>query len=194
MKIGIFGGTFDPIHMGHLIVAETVRSDFQLDRILFIPASKPPHKPGRTFASFTDRKSMIKQALKDNPFFQLSDVEHRRSGVSYTIDTIRWFQKSKIWEKHIFFLLIGADSLLELSTWKDPDDIFKSVRVLVLRRPGSDITKSEKRYLEKVTIVDVPHIDISSTKIRNRIGRNQTVRYWVPEAVERYIHKKGLYR
>ena len=193
MKIGLFGGTFDPIHTGHLIVAETVRSDFQLDRILFIPASRPPHKQGQTFAPSADRKYMVKQALKGNPFFKLSDVELRRGGESYTIETIRWFQESKIWKKHIFFLIIGADSLLEMTIWKNPDEILKSIRVLVLLRPGFDIQNSDKKYLDKVTMVSVPNIDISSTKIRNRIRNNQTIRYWVPEAVERYIHTKGLY-
>jgi nicotinate-nucleotide adenylyltransferase len=194
MKIGLFGGTFDPIHSGHLIVAETMRSDFHLDRIVFIPASEPPHKQGHTLTSSYERKKMVKLALRGNPCFTFSDVELRRGGISYTIETIRWFQESKVWRKHIFFLIIGADNLLDMAIWKNPDEIFNSIHILVLARSGSDIEKIGKKIIEKVTIVATPQIEISSTQIRNRIRCHQSIRYWVPEAVERYIYSKGLYR
>jgi nicotinate-nucleotide adenylyltransferase len=194
MKVGLFGGTFDPIHMGHLIVAESARVGFQLDDILFIPSAKAPHKQGEVFASIRERKKLLKLALKTNPNFQLCDVELQRGGVSYTVETIKWFLDSKRWSNHILYLLIGADSILELDTWKNPDEILKSMQTLVMTRPGAEIEKADKKYLQKIKHVQVPLIDISSTQIRHRIRAGKSIRYHVPRSVEKYIYRKGLYR
>ena len=194
MKIGLFGGTFDPIHMGHLIAAESVRTDFHLDRILFIPSAKPPHKQGKPLASSRQRERLVKLALKGNPYFKFCDVELQRGGVSYTIDTIRWFLEKNQWRNHDLFFIIGADSLLEMEIWKSPDMILKSIHTLVMCRPGSEIQKADSKYLNEITSVSIPLIDISSTEIRRRIRDGQSIRYQVPKSVEKFIYRKGLYR
>ena len=193
MKIGLFGGTFDPIHFGHLIVAETVRSDFGLDRILFIPAAIPPHKIKTSLSPASLRLAMVKLALEKVPYFEASDIEIKRGGISYTVDTVRWFWESDDWEGNEFYLLIGSDSLLELGTWKDPDKILERIPILVMGRPGFDFEKAEKRFQKKIVPVEVPLIDISSSEIRRRVKERKSIRYWVPEKVEKYIKQKGLY-
>ncbi len=193
MRIGLFGGTFDPIHFGHLITAETVRSDFGLDRILFIPAAIPPHKHKTSLSPAPLRLTMVKLALEKTPYFEVSDVEIKRGGVSYTVETVQWFQESDYWKENEFYLLIGVDSLLELGNWRYPDRILEKVPILVMERPGFDSEKAEKQFLEKIVPVKVPLIDISSSEIRRRVKEGKSIRYWVPEKVEKYIRQKGLY-
>jgi nicotinate-nucleotide adenylyltransferase len=193
MKIGLFGGTFDPVHVGHLIIAETVSSDFHLDRVFFIPAAKPPHKNGNSVSPPDRRLEMLKLAIEDHSRFVVSDAEIQRGGISYTVDTIRWFQKSELWKGGSFFLIIGSDSLYDIRNWKHPEEILSSIHVLVIERPGFEREEIGERYSEQVQWVSVPKMQISSTEIRKRVCEKKSIQYWVPRKVETYIHDKGMY-
>lgn len=193
MRTGLFGGTFDPIHVGHLIIAETVRSDFPLDRIIFIPTAAPSYKKETRISPAEVRAEMVKLAVGNCPYFEVSDIEIQRGGVTYTVDTIRWFMESEEWRGEELYFIIGGDSLLDLGTWKDSEEILEKIQTLVVARPGYDVNQSEWRFREKVTMVNVPLVDISSTEIRGRVQDGKSIRYWVPEKVESYILRKGLY-
>jgi nicotinate-nucleotide adenylyltransferase len=193
MKIGLFGGTFDPVHIGHLIFAETVRSDYGLNRILFIPAAVPPHKPGIRVSSAEDRLEMLKLAIEDYSHFEVSDVEIRRGSISYTIDTIQWFQESEFWKENTFFLIIGSDSLYDMKHWKHPEKILSKIRVLVIERPGFSREKIGNTGSKQIQWISVPQMDISSTEIRKRVQERKTIRYWVPRKVEDFIHDREMY-
>jgi nicotinate-nucleotide adenylyltransferase len=194
MRLGLFGGTFDPVHVGHLLLADTVRSDCGLDRILFIPAAVPPHKREASTSSIDDRYRMVGLAIQDHPGFQVSDLELRRTGASYTADTVLELESSQEWKGWELFLILGADMLIDFVNWKNPDEILKQVRLLVMERPGYDVGLAGKRFLSQCTFVKTPLIDISSSQIRRRICEGKSIRYWVPKAVERFILEKGLYR
>jgi nicotinate-nucleotide adenylyltransferase len=193
MKIGLFGGTFDPIHVGHLIIAETVSSDFHLDRIFFIPAAVPPHKDSNRISPPDRRLEMIKLAIENNSRFDVSDTEIRRGGISYTVETIQWFQESATWKGGSFFLIMGSDSLYDIRNWRNPAEILSSIEVLVIERPGFEKGRNKEKYSEKVKWVSVPKMEISSTEIRKRVYRQKSIRYWVPQKVEAFIHDRGMY-
>lgn len=193
MKIGLFGGTFDPIHVGHLIIAETVRSDFSLDRLLFVPAAVPPHKKYRDISSGSIRLEMVRSAISGHPYFEVSDAEIRRGGISYTVETVRRFQESEEWAGNAFYLLIGADSFRDLKNWKKPKEILDRIRVLVVERPSFGIEEIEAGFDEGVTLVRAPLVGISSNEIRRRVREGKSIRYWVPESVEQIIRREGLY-
>ncbi len=194
MKIGLFGGTFDPIHTGHIILAETARSDLCLDRILFIPAAIPPNKMECVVTSAAIRVEMLLHAIDKIDNFDMSDTEIRRGGVSYTIDTVNDFLNSSEYEDSQFTLLLGGDSLVELDAWKDPERLLKSIPTVVMGRPGYDGMSAPKSFKEQVTFIRTPLIEISSTEIRRRVQEGKSVRFWVPDPVESYIREKGLYR
>ena len=156
MRTGLFGGTFDPIHIGHLIVAETVRSDAKLERVVFVPAAQPPHKVDTTLSPTSVRAKMVELAITGHPFFDLSDVEIQRKGVSYTVDTVRWFVESETWSRDELYLIIGSDSLLEMGTWKDAEIILQKISTLVVERPGFDWQKAEDRFRKIVTVLPTP--------------------------------------
>jgi nicotinate-nucleotide adenylyltransferase len=191
MKLGILGGTFNPPHIGHLIVAESVRDQLKLDKILFVPSYSPPHKLYSQVALPTQRYEMVEIALEKNRNFSVSDIEIAREGKSYTIDTINTL--IGIYPGSQLFLIIGLDNLMDFSDWKSPNDIISKVELVVMNRPGYDVdVKNEfKRY---ATIVKVPSIDISSSDIRRRIKMGRSIRYLVPFEIEQYIFKKGLYK
>lgn len=193
MRTGIFGGTFDPIHIGHLMIAETIRTDFPLDRIVFIPAASPPHK-FQIIGLPEKRFKMVQLAIRENPYFLISDIELRSSGVSYTIDTIQRLRKISKWQDDDLFLIIGADSLVEINSWREPDKILNDLKTLVVKRPGYDLNQVETKIFQKVTLVPTPMMDISSSAIRTRIRYGKSIRYWVHEEVEEYIRQEGLYR
>jgi nicotinate-nucleotide adenylyltransferase len=193
MRIGIFGGTFDPVHAGHLIVAAHVHEALGLDRTVFVPAAVAPHKQGQSTAPGEDRFNMLKLAVEGNPAFDVSDIELKRGGVSYTVDTLE--QLGREYQGGSLFLLIGSDNFLEFNAWKDPAGILKYCTVAVLVRPGSPVT--EKDVQEKIPgakIVHVPGIGISSRAIREKIRTSGSFRYLVPEQVFVYIFTHGLYR
>ena len=193
MRIGLFGGTFDPLHVGHLIIAETVLSDFPLDQVLFIPVGITPHKIEEDLSPAEIRLEMVQSAIQHHTGFDVSPVEIESKNISYTIDTIMWFKKTEKYHHDELYLLMGSDSFLELDTWKDPDLILEEVHLLVVSRPGFEIRTIEERFQGKLSIVKGPLIDISSSEIRHRVQLGKSIRYWVPESVEKIIFQKGLY-
>ncbi len=194
MKIGIFGGTFNPPHIGHLIVAEYIREEAKLDKVIFIPCSTPPHKQDKNYlsriASPEHRFEMVKIAIKGNPYFEVSDIEIKRGGISYTIDTIN--QLIEKFKNDEFYLLIGADQFKEFHTWRSPYEIVKKVKLIVFNRPNYIIPDTEfSKFAEFIT---VPNIEISASSIRKRIKDGKSIKYLVPDEVEKYIYANGLYR
>ena len=189
-RIGIFGGTFDPIHMGHLIVASEVRERYSLEKVIFVPTARPPHKRCRLFASPQDRLKMVKLAVKSNPHFAVSEVEQKKE-FSYTADTLEYFKRTHPGAK--MYLIIGADNIVEIKDWHQPERIFKLAKVVAVRRPKYDLSPGEDRYPSHVIFFPGPEIGISSTQIRKRIKSGKTFQYLVPERVAKYIVENGLY-
>ena len=196
-SLGILGGTFDPIHMGHLRMAEHVFQRMELESIVFIPAYVPPHKLGQDFAPAQDRYAMTELAVADNPHFTVSDMELKRTGVSYTIDTIR--QLHAQYEDRELNFIIGADSVAQLHTWHNIEEMLELTRFVAVWRPGYEGAMEEmvqhlgQRARERVLLLDTPVYDISSTEIRTRIRQGASLAGLVPQAVEKYIYEHGLY-
>lgn len=199
-KIGIFGGTFDPVHTGHLIVAEDIRQKLELNEILFVPAGRPwlKLKVEKKVTPAEHRVAMVKQAIASNPHFKLSTVEVERPGLSYSIDTVLEL-KAKLGTGYELYFIVGPDALVELPQWKDPARLVKACQVVGIGRPGhaqADLSKLELSVpgaSKRIMLVEVPQIDISATDIRRRVARGLSIRYLVPEAVEKYIMKHKLY-
>ena len=191
-RIGIFGGTFNPPHLGHLLIAEQAREAARLKRILFVPAFQPPHKVGREIISPRHRLEMTMLAVKGSRSFEVSDIEfprtrERNGGISYTVDTMRTFRSMLSGAE--FFLILGSDSLAEYDSWKDPGEIRVMAQLLVYPR-GNGL---DSRLPPGVESIRGPAIGISSTDIRGRVARGQSIRYLVPASVESYIKKHHLY-
>jgi nicotinate-nucleotide adenylyltransferase len=186
-RVGIFGGTFNPPHLGHLLIAERAREAAQLGKVFFIPAFLPPHKIGREIVSPMHRLEMTRLAVKGNRSFEVSDIEIRKTGISYTVDTVR-ILRSKMPGAE-FFLILGSDSLAEYAGWKEPGEIRVMAQLLVYSR-GNEM---EGRLPSGVELVRGPAIGISSTDIRGRSARGESIRYLVPASVESYIRKHRLY-
>jgi nicotinate-nucleotide adenylyltransferase len=191
-KIGILGGTFDPIHLGHLVLAEQVREKLNLDQVIFIPSAIPPHKTKQKLSPAKDRFQMTNLALEGNPKFSVSDMELKREGLSYTIDTLKML-KRKYQNSKIYFLT-GSDVLDEIRTWKDPEQIYRMVQVVIATRPGFDSFDPDNHFAKKSIIVPITGVDISSTRIREMARKGKSIRYLVPAKVGEYIKKKNLYR
>jgi nicotinate-nucleotide adenylyltransferase len=191
-KIGILGGTFDPIHMGHLVLAEQVREELKLDRVIFIPCFSPPHKTPHQQSPAKNRFEMTKLAIEGNSFFSISDAELKRGGLSYTIDTLREF-KNQYPDSQIYFIT-GSDVVDELSTWKDPKEIYRLAKVVIATRPGFDDFDPENHFLRKSIAVEITGLDISSSEIRKKVEEGRSIRYLVPPKVEEYIGREELYR
>lgn len=196
-RVGIFGGTFDPIHMGHLIVAETIMDEFHLDKVVFIPAAVPPHKLDKQISPAKHRYMMTMLATCSNPRFQVSDMEMHRQGPSYSRDTL-----AQLLEEHgrdtEFYFIVGADSVENLHTWNRIDELLTMCHFIGASRPGCmpDMEKIAQRFgplAEKIHCLETPELEISSTEIRHRVGQKRTIRYIVPETVEQYIYKEKLY-
>ena len=193
------GGTFDPIHLGHLVLAEETRLALALDRILFVPAAYPWRKAGRAMASLMDRLAMVRLATASNPFFAVSEIEARREGPTYTADTLDELRLELGAAAQIWFLL-GADALLDLPQWKDPERILAQVRLAVAGRKGydADIERQLDRLMPNIVAridrISMPMIDISSTELRRRLRLGASTRYWLPKSVERYIGEHEMYR
>lgn len=188
MKIGILGGTFNPIHLGHLIMAEEVADKLNLDKVIFVPTYMPPHKENSDIAPAVDRLKMVKLAIKNNKRFSVSDIEIRRKGLSYTIDTIREFKK--LYPEDELYFIIGSDLIKYLDSWKDLEEILKLIKFIVATRPGYPLDKIPQH----ISTINIRAIDISAYQIREAIKNNQSFRYLVPDEVYYYINKKGLYR
>ena len=187
-RIGILGGTFNPIHIGHLSIAQTVQERFGLEKVLFVPAFRPPHRNIVKLASPEERFQMVRLGIKSNALFDVSDFEIKREGKSYSIDTVKYFRKIYPKGTKLFFI-IGADNFAELSKWKCIDEILEIVSFIVVNRPGYEIQDSEIKHY----IVNMPGMDIASSHIRRRIAQGKSVKYLVPESVFRYIKRKKIY-
>ncbi len=194
MSICLYGGTFDPPHLGHLAIAEYIRDNLNIETVIFIPAYIAPHKIKYSVSSVEDRLKMLQLTISDHSGLQISKVEIQRKGVSYSIDTIRQIKEEMDIRSKDMYFLIGADSLLEFHTWRDPDKILVESSVLVAGRPGFDIREISEEFRNKIQMVSAPLIDISATMIRRRIREGKSIRSLVPALVEDYILRKGLYR
>ncbi|MDD5019848.1 MAG: nicotinate-nucleotide adenylyltransferase [Candidatus Omnitrophica bacterium] len=188
MKIGILGGTFNPVHFGHLILAEQVRGQLGLDRVIFVPAFMPPHKDGRDIIPAKNRFEMLGLAVGDNKDFAVSDIEIRRRGKSYTVDTLR--QIKKRYPHAELFFICGSDLVAEIPTWKDVDEIYRLAKFVLARRPCYGKRLSGKPFIK----INVAQVDISSSLIRKLIRQKRSVRYLTPNRVVKYIEQHKLYR
>jgi len=191
-NIGLFGGTFDPIHLGHLITAQEVLTKCGLEKVIFVPSADPPHKEGRRLTRAEDRLRMVSSAIEHDSRFELSSIELERPGKSYTVDTLRQMRERLGPDVELCFI-IGADNVPEMRTWKEPERIFDLAAVIVATRPGFEPHSVDVPFVERMTFIPTPEIAISSTEIRLRVKRSQPIRYWVPSEVERYIEEKRLY-
>lgn len=198
-RVGIMGGTFNPIHLGHLMTGECAYEQFDLDKVLFMPSKTPPHKTIREHISAEDRASMVKLAIAGNPHFTFSGMELERSGVTYTVDTLR--ELHQMYQNCEYYFIIGADSLFDFSKWREPEEILKLATVLVASRYGmskeklkEQAIKLQQEYGGTIQIVDMPTINISSSEIRSRKKEGKDVRYYVDEKVRIYIEEHELYR
>lgn len=194
MTIGLFGGSFNPPHLAHLIVAETIRDRADLDEVWWVPARTPPHKQdhrGTELVAAEHRLAMTERAVASHPAFTVDTLELDREGPSYTADTVRILQERRPEDR--FCLVIGSDSLAGLPDWHRPDAIVDRVELLVYPRPGADLSDVPDRFREAATFVNVPRLEISGTAIREDLAAGRSVRYLVPEAVRAYIERHGLY-
>ena len=189
MKIGIFGGTFDPIHHGHLITAQSVREIRKLDKIIFIPTYISPHKTNIKTSSAEDRMNMIKISIEGIDFFEVSDFEINKHDISYTVDTLREFKK--YYDE--IELIIGYDNIFKFYTWKEPDEIMNLAKVIVLKRKSSQPIEFIDKYVEQATFVQTRGIEISATDIRHRVHKGLPIHYLVPKEIEKYILEHKLY-
>ena len=220
MRIGLFGGTFDPVHLGHLRAAVEVKEGFALDEVFMIPAALPPHKMPGAVAAAADRLHMLNLALANTSGLKVSDVELNRSGPSYTIDTVQHFKQTLPGESRLF-LIMGLDAFLEIDTWKSYRELLTQIPLIVINRPNagdrtSGVTRkvmddyiaaklsadysysaSRSAYLasgqQPIYVLEVTALDISSTRIRRAISKDRSINYLVPQKVAEYIRTKGIY-
>jgi nicotinate-nucleotide adenylyltransferase len=190
-KIGILGGTFDPPHIAHLIIAQEALEKLKLDQIWFVPGFIPPHKWNNPVTKARQRWQMLKLALSGNRKFVASDIELRRKGISYTVDTLRRLSLQK--PKRKLYLILGADNLKFLSGWKEPEEIFRLAQVVFVPRPGLELSRANS-WVKKGVLLEAPLLEISSSQIRERVKKGKSVAYRVPEKVRKYIGKYKLYQ
>lgn len=194
-RVGLMGGTFDPIHVGHLVIAEEAREALALDRMLFVPAGMPPHKPASEVTAVEHRVAMAELAIEDNPAFELSRIEVDRLGPSYTVDTVEQLAADLD-----VTVILSAETFHELPTWHEPDRLFAASRVAVVPREGYPapdpawLARTFPGREGRVTYLEAPHLGLSSTAIRARVAAGRSIRYLVPPAVESYIAAHHLYR
>jgi nicotinate-nucleotide adenylyltransferase len=213
MKWGLLGGTFDPIHLGHLRCAEEVREMFGLDRIIFIPAARPPHKADVEISTFAHREEMVRLALESNPHFDVSDVEQRRAGKSYSIDTVEYYQHQHPKDLELYFI-VGQDAFQAIQTWKNWERLLEMCHFVVMTRPGFEnrglagivpaaffdifaYQESDQGFLGlrgySIYFREVTFLDISSRGIRQEVREGRSIQYLVPDPVRHYINQQGLY-
>lgn len=200
-RIGIMGGSFDPLHSGHLIVAQDAIEHLSLSEVVFVPAAVPPHKQNRKQVSAAQRFEMVQRAVEPVPFFSVSGIELNRGGVSYSIDTINALRAA--WPEAELVLIIGSDTVVDLHNWYRIDDLLKLCKVATFLRPGEDDLRVIRKKIELneqqkemlINMVFHAHlIEISSTEIRDRVADGKSIHAMVPAEVEQYIYEKGLYR
>jgi nicotinate-nucleotide adenylyltransferase len=201
MRIGIYGGTFDPVHVGHLILAEQAREQSKLDEVWFLLSFRPPQKEDQNITRYEQRVEMLSLAIAGHPAFRVEEIEKERPGLSYTIDTLKELKRRH--REHTFLLLIGGDSLADLPGWRDPRGIIEEAGLVVMERPGVPRTTADELRQKlglpadsplSLEFVDAPLIEVSSRELRKRVGQGRSIRYYVPRAVEVYVQEKGLYR
>ncbi len=186
------GGTFDPIHIAHLIIAEEALDLLGLSRVIFVPSARPPHKSGDDVTPVEHRLEMVRLAIEGNDRLALSDIEVRRTEPSYTVETVRQFRR-EFGEHEKLYFIMGADSLTQFFTWKDPLELISSCEFVVVPRPGVEPGAGDPRLREKAHMLDTPLIDVSSSDIRERVRTGRSIRYLVPPSVSAYIREKNLY-
>ncbi len=191
-KLGIFGGTFDPIHLGHLICAEQISESLGLDIVIFVPCALPPHKPSYCPAEGKHRLAMIDLAIRGCEKFRSSQIELSRGGISYTVDTVTEI-RSQVGKDIDLWLILGLDAYMDLPTWKDPDLILDQCKIAVATRPGYSLG-SVRPLSKNIEFIEITAVDISSSEIRRRIAEGKSIRFLVPDAVEKYIRKVNPYR
>jgi nicotinate-nucleotide adenylyltransferase len=196
-RIGIMGGTFDPIHLAHLFAAEEARFKFNLEKVIFVPCGVPAHKKPYEVTPAEHRYAMVLLATANNPYFEVSRIEIDREGPSYAIDTVVAFRQLYGEDASIYFIT-GADAVLEILTWKETDKLIRLCKFIAVTRPGYDLSKISEvlgeEYASAIEILQIPGMDISSTAIRQRVRNGEPIRYLVPEMVYHYIMQHKLYR
>lgn len=197
-SLGIMGGTFDPIHYGHLVTAECVRYQFRLEKVIFVPTGRPPHKDRKVTDPY-DRLAMTRLAVASNPHFEVSDIEVRKKRISYTIDTIEKMKEFYPFSR--LYFITGADAVLEILTWRNIEKLLSMCNFIAATRPGYNLQNLEDKlkglpdhFLRRIFSIVVPALAISSTDIRKRVRECRPIKYLLPEAVERYIKEHGLYK
>lgn len=196
-RVGVFGGTFDPIHLGHLVAAEEVRVVLELARVVFVPAGAPPHKLRRPVSPARHRLAMVQLAIDGNPYFTCSTIDMERVGPSYTVDLLELIRKRWGPDKDIFFLM-GRDALADLPNWQQPDRICELASLVCVDRPRYEVDMDALERVvpgisKRVEFVHIPGMAISSTDIKRRVRTGRPIKYQVPEAVEAYIYAQNLY-
>ncbi|OPX87934.1 MAG: putative nicotinate-nucleotide adenylyltransferase [Pelotomaculum sp. PtaB.Bin104] len=198
-KIGIMGGTFDPIHYGHLVGAEGVRDEVGLDQVIFVPTGRPPHKPGLNITNPWDRYLMTVLATASNDYFQVSSIEVERPGYSYTVDTVQ--SVIKMYPGTEIYFITGADAVLDILTWKNVELLLSICHIVAVTRPNYELDKLWEKLKnvlsfpqDRILSMEVPALAISSTDIRKRVHEGRTIKYLLPEPVEHYIAKHKLYK
>jgi nicotinate-nucleotide adenylyltransferase len=192
VRIGIMGGVFDPIHIGHLFTAEEARINYCLDKVIFVPCLNPTHKRNDRVTDVRHRLKMSYLATESNPYFEVSKIEINRSGPSYTIDTIKDFRSIYGWDAKIFFIT-GADAFLEIESWYKKEELLTMCQFVAATRPGYDLDKLHNNFKKVLKIMEIPLLAISSTDIRNRIRNSLSIKYIVLEEVRDYIYRNELY-
>ncbi|HXF58035.1 MAG TPA: nicotinate-nucleotide adenylyltransferase [Actinomycetota bacterium] len=195
-RLGVMGGTFDPIHQGHLVTAEEARIEFDLDHVVFVPTGQPWMKTHRKVTPAEHRYLMVVIATASNPYFSVSRIEIDREGPTYTVDTLEELRRQSGPDTELFFIT-GADAILEIFRWKDPEEVLARAHFIAATRPGYDLARFEREAPTShpnVSVLDVPALAISSTDVRRRVAEGRSIRYLVPEGVRAYIEKFGLYR
>jgi nicotinate-nucleotide adenylyltransferase len=202
VRIGIMGGTFDPIHYGHLIAAEEAKDKFAMDKVLFIPSGDPPHKKNYKVTPAELRYAMTLLATVGNPKFDVSRIEINRKGYSYTIDTLREIRENC--PEADYYFITGADAILDILSWKDPKELLRLCKFIAATRPGYCLNQLDRvmaklgygswREEKLISILEIPAVSISSTEIRLRVQNGQSIRYLVPDEVLQFIMKNKLYR
>jgi nicotinate-nucleotide adenylyltransferase len=196
-RVAVFGGTFDPVHHGHLIAAEEARAVLDLAQVLFVPAATPPHKAGVSMADARHRAAMLTLAIADNPAFALSRVDLDRPGPHFTVDMLA-LVTAELGPDVYLFMLMGADSLVDLPTWRQPDRILEQAHLIVVDRPGygpdmASLSAQLPGLAARLTRLAIPPIGIASSDLERRVGAGRPIRYQVPAVVESYIRANGLY-
>jgi nicotinate-nucleotide adenylyltransferase len=187
-RLGILGGTFDPPHNGHLVLAQSALEYLKLDKVIFVPTANHPHKQHLKITDSRSRFDMLKLAIGNNNMFEISTIEINRTGLSYTCDTLREFKK--LYKGTELYLIIGGDNIPDIATWKDPEDIFAMAKVAAAMRPQCRVSG---KFKDRIITIAMPPLDISSTAIRENVKRGRSIKELVPQSIENYITENGLY-